>query len=90
MTELLSQCYSTGSGLFNPPPSVRILIRETTDPFHVGIESVGGINVVDLANFHSIAFIETEDLGKNAGEGSFEVIGRLDNSEVRGCNLLLQ
>jgi hypothetical protein len=90
MTELLSQCYSTGNGLFKPPPSARILIRETTDPFHVGIESVGGINVVDLANFHSIAFVETEDLGKITGEGTFEVMGRLDNSEVRGCNLLVQ
>jgi hypothetical protein len=90
MTELLSQCYSTGSGRFRPPPSARILIRETTDPFHVGIESVGGINIVDLANFHSIAFIETEDLGKTTGEGTFEVMGRMDNSEVRGCNLLVQ
>jgi hypothetical protein len=90
MTELLSQCYSMGSGIFKPPASVRILIRETTDPFHVGTESVGGINVVDLANFHSVAFIETEDMGKIAGESGFEVMGRLDNSEVRGCNLLVQ
>ncbi|HEX5170560.1 MAG TPA: acyl transferase [Cyclobacteriaceae bacterium] len=90
MTELLSQCYSSGGESFFCPPSVRIQIRDVTDPFQVGIETVGGINVADLANFHSISFIETEDLGKKGKDGSFEVVGRIDNSEVRGCNLLIE
>lgn len=90
MTELLSQAYSQGNEMFRCPPCMKIMTRDITDPFQLVDESTGGINVVDLANFHSIAFIETEDLGKKSKNGSFEVLGRMDNSEVRGCNLLIE
>lgn len=89
MTELLSQAYSKGGDYFFCPPYMRVLARETTDPLNVGMVTTGSLNVVDLANFHSIAFIETEDVGKVLADGSFEVLGRMDNSEVRGCNLLV-
>jgi hypothetical protein len=90
MTELLSQAYSAGSSLFFTPPWMRIIGRDITDPLQKGLlgES-SGINVVDLANWHSIAFIETEDLGKVYADNSFEVLGRIDNAEVRGCNLMV-
>ena len=88
MTEMLSQAYSNG-GLFQCPPWLKVLGREVTDPFQKGLlGEICGINVVDLANRHSIAFIETEDLGKVYPDGSFEVLGRFDNSDLRGCNLL--
>lgn len=90
MTELLSQAYSLGNETFRCPPYMKVLTRDITDPFQVVVESTGGINVVDLANFNSIAFIETEDLGKKSKNGSFEIVGRMDNSEVRGCNLLIE
>lgn len=90
MTELLSQAYTSGSDLFYPPASMQIVIRDILDPFEKGlIGRVGGINVIDFANIHSIAFIETEDSGKISHDGSFEVLGRLDNTDVRGCNLLV-
>jgi hypothetical protein len=90
MTELLSQAYTLGGDLFYPPPSMKIVIRDILDPFEKGlIGRVGGINVIDFANIHSIAFIETEDSGKIGEDGSFEVLGRLDNTDVRGCNLLV-
>ena len=89
MTELLSQCYSKGGEWFYCPPFVKILVREIADPFQVGIEAVGGLNIIDLANFNTISFIETEDLGRVATDGSFEVLGRIDNSEARGCNLMI-
>lgn len=91
MTELLSQAYTKGGELFYPSPSMKIVIRETSDPLEKGlIAQTGGLNVIDYANFHSISFIETEDVGKTYRDGSFEVIGRLDNSDIRGCNLLVE
>jgi phenylacetate-coenzyme A ligase PaaK-like adenylate-forming protein len=90
MTELLSQAYSKGNGIFNCPPWMRILIRETNDPLSLaGDEITGGINVIDLANVNSCSFIATQDLGKTYKDGSFEVLGRFDNSDLRGCNLLI-
>ena len=90
MTELLSQAYSSGNGIFLYPPWMRIIIREPNDPFYFVPEGKsGGINVVDLANIDSCAFIETQDLGKIAETGSFEVLGRFDTSDLRGCNLMM-
>lgn len=89
MTEMLSQCYSQGGGLFECPPSVRVILHQVNDPFSIETASVGVINVVDLANAHSCAFIETQDLGRIHQTGHFEVLGRLDNSDVRGCNLMV-
>lgn len=90
MTELLSQAYSKGNGIFQTPPWMKILIRDTYDPLSL-IETgkSGGINIIDLANINSCSFIETKDLGKIHKKGGFEVLGRFDNSEVRGCNLLV-
>lgn len=90
MTELLSQGYSIAEGVFYSPPWMKILIREVNDPFTL-VENgkTGGINVIDLANLYSCAFIETSDLGKMTNDGGFEVLGRFDNSELRGCNLLV-
>lgn len=91
MTELLSQAYSKGGNLFYPAHTMKILIRDITDPLRKGLlDETGGINVIDLANFRTIAFIETEDLGKIDKKGHFEVLGRSDNSDVRGCNLLVE
>ncbi len=91
MTELLSQAYTRGAGTFYPAQTMKILIRELTDPLQKGlIGETGAINVIDLANIYSIAFIETEDLGKIDRNGDFEVLGRADNSDVRGCNLLVE
>jgi phenylacetate-coenzyme A ligase PaaK-like adenylate-forming protein len=91
MTELLSQGYSYGKGIFNCPPWMKILLRDTSDPLSLieGKQS-GGINVIDLANFNSCSFIATQDLGKTYSDGSFEVLGRFDNADIRGCNLLVQ
>lgn len=93
MTELLSQAYSKGDGIFNCPPWMKILIREEDDPLSIQSPVInktisGAINVIDLANIYSCSFIATEDAGKLYAEGSFEVIGRLDNSDIRGCSLL--
>ena len=89
MTELLSQAYSTGDGLFNPPPWMKVLIRDPEDSFTLLPEGrTGGINIIDLANVHSCAFIETQDLGKVYEDHSFEVLGRFDHSDIRGCNLM--
>ncbi|HET9487853.1 MAG TPA: acyl transferase [Chryseosolibacter sp.] len=91
MTELLSQAYSRGKNAFFCPPWMKILARDITDPFEKGLlNESGGINVIDFANLDTIAFIETEDLGKVYGDGSFEVLGRLDNSDMRGCNLMVE
>ena len=90
MTELLSQAYSTGQGKFNSPPWMRIIIRDAYDPFcYLENEKSGGINIIDLANINSCSFIETRDLGKIHSDNSFEVLGRFDNSDIRGCNLLV-
>ncbi len=90
MTELLSQAYSTGNGLFEPGATMRVWMREPTDPFApVKSGKTGAINVIDLANIDSISFIATDDLGRSCDDGCFEVLGRLDASDVRGCNLLV-
>lgn len=89
MTELLSQAYSSGNGLYKTPPWMKIYIRENEDPFaESDLNQTGGINIIDLANRYSCSFIETEDMGKVNSDGSFEIIGRIDNSEIRGCNLM--
>jgi phenylacetate-coenzyme A ligase PaaK-like adenylate-forming protein len=91
MTELLSQAYSGGKNAFFCPPWMRILSRDMTDPMEKGLlNTSGGINVVDLANADTVAFIETEDVGKVYDDGSFEILGRFDNSDVRGCNLMVE
>ena len=91
MTELLSQAYSEGEGLFATPPWMKILIRDVNDPLsYVPTGKSGGINIIDLANLYSCSFIATQDLGKCHSGGRFEVLGRFDNSDVRGCNLLVQ
>lgn len=89
MTELLSQAYSFGEGMFRCPPSMKVLVKEVNDPFSEVILTSGRINVIDLANTHSCAFIETQDLGRLCQDGHFEVLGRMDNSDIRGCNLIL-
>lgn len=91
MTELLSQAYSKGDGIFNCPHWMKILIRDTNDPFSIlPANKTGGINVIDLANINSCSFIATQDLGKIHSDDSFEVLGRFDNSDIRGCNLLVE
>lgn len=91
MTELLSQGYSFGDGIFKTPPWMKILIRNTYDPFEfLASEKSGGINVIDLANINSCCFIETKDLGKTFTDGSFTILGRFDNSDIRGCNLMVE
>ncbi len=89
MTELLSQAYSHGNGIFDCPPWMKVLIRDPEDPFQLlNRKRTGGVNVIDLANFNSCSFIATQDLGR-AGEGSsFEIVGRFDHSDIRGCNLM--
>ncbi len=92
MTELLSQAYSKGEGLFYSPPWMKIIIRDPLDPLSLftGPDMAGGINIIDLANFNSCSFISTGDLGKLHRDGGFEVLGRFDNSDIRGCNLLVE
>lgn len=91
MTELLSQAYSSGKGIFKSPPWLRILIRDPYDPLKpAGLKTSGGINIIDLANIDSCAFLSTQDLGKVYDDNSFEVLGRFDFSDVRGCNLMIE
>jgi phenylacetate-coenzyme A ligase PaaK-like adenylate-forming protein len=89
MTELLSQAYSFGNGLFQTPPWMKILVRQDDDPFDVRTTGSGVINVVDLANIYSCSFIAVDDIGKVFPDGSFEVQGRTDNSDIRGCSLMV-
>lgn len=90
MTELLSQAYSNRNGIFEMCPWMNILIRETNDPFnYIENGKTGGVNIIDLANLYSCSFIATQDLGKITSSG-FEIMGRFDHSDVRGCNLLVQ
>ncbi len=90
MTELLSQAYSKGNGIFKTPNWMKVLIRDVNDPFNmVENNNTGGINVIDLANVDSCSFIATQDLGKKHSDNEFEVLGRFDNSDLRGCNLLI-
>lgn len=95
MTELLSQAYSAGEGIFYTPPWMKIFMRDESDPLHLlplprsGSSQQGIINVIDLANIHSCAFIATDDAGKIFSDGSFQVSGRTDNSDLRGCSLMI-
>lgn len=90
MTELLSQAYSMEKGLFSSPPWMKILLRDVNDPLSpVKIGKTGGINVIDLANIHSCCFIATQDLGRMKGI-QFQLMGRFDHTDIRGCNLLVQ
>ncbi len=89
MTELLSQAYSQGQGVFKCPPWMKVLTRAVNDPLKTTLHSkTGGLNIIDLANVNSCAFIATQDLGKTFANTTFEVIGRFDNSDIRGCNLM--
>jgi phenylacetate-coenzyme A ligase PaaK-like adenylate-forming protein len=89
MTELLSQGYSLGDGIFRTPPWLRVYVREATDPLNVYERGKGALNVIDLANMHSCPFIATQDLAHIHQDHSFEVLGRMDDAEVRGCNLMV-
>ena len=90
MTELLSQGYSKGNGIFETPPWMKILTRDTEDALTIQeTGKTGGINVIDLANYNSCSFIATQDLGKVYKNETFEIIGRFDNSDIRGCNLMV-
>jgi phenylacetate-coenzyme A ligase PaaK-like adenylate-forming protein len=91
MTELLSQAYSKGEGIFHGPPWMKVMVRDPWDPLTLTDEpgKTGGISIIDLANIDSCAFIATGDLGKLHPDGGFEVLGRFDNADLRGCNLLV-
>ncbi|SMD32145.1 Acyl-protein synthetase, LuxE [Reichenbachiella faecimaris] len=90
MTELLSQAYSLNEKSYQLPDQMKVLIRDIEDPFnYLKVGETGGVNVIDLANVHSCAFIETKDLGRLSNDREFEILGRLDNSDIRGCNLLV-
>ena len=88
MTELLSQAYSKGNGIFTCPPWMKVLTRDPEDPFTYVEGKTGGVNVIDLANRYSCSFIATQDLGRCYPDGSFEILGRFDTSDIRGCNLM--
>ena len=91
MTELLSQSYSKGNGIFKSPNWKKILIRDINDPLSIiGENKIGGINIIDLANIYSCPFIATQDLGKTFDDDTFKVLGRINNADLRGCNLLAQ
>lgn len=90
MTELLSQAYSSGNGKFRCPNWMKVLIRDTEDPLTIqNHNKTGGINIIDLANSNSCSFIATQDLGKTFEDGTFEILGRFDDSDIRGCNLMV-
>lgn len=88
MTELLSQAYSKADGIFHCPPWMKVLVRDEDDPLHISTTGKGAINIIDLANVYSISFIATDDVGEVFEDGSFRVLGRMDNSDIRGCSLL--
>jgi phenylacetate-coenzyme A ligase PaaK-like adenylate-forming protein len=92
MTELMSQAYSKGEGVFFCPPWMKIVIRDPQDPltYYTEPDQTGGINIIDLANINSCSFIATGDLGKVHKDAGFEVLGRFDNSDIRGCNLMIE
>jgi phenylacetate-coenzyme A ligase PaaK-like adenylate-forming protein len=92
MTELMSQSYSKGEGIFYSPPWMKVLIRDPHDPLSVYTEPglTGGINIIDMANINSCSFIATDDLGRLHDDGGFEVLGRFDSSDIRGCNLMVE
>lgn len=88
MTELLSQAYAKADGIYTPTNTMQVLIRDINDPLDVSTSGTGCINIIDLANIHSCAFIATEDIGKVNMDGTFEVMGRMDHSALRGCSLM--
>ena len=90
MTELLSQAYSKGEGIYKCPSWMKVLIRDPEDALSLINGKTGGINIIDLANYHSCSFIATQDLGKVYDDESFEILGRFDVSDIRGCNLMVQ
>lgn len=89
MTELLSQAYATGNGIYKCPPWMRVLVNEEEDPLTIKTIGRGSLQVIDLANIHSCSFIATEDIGAVYEDGSFEVFGRMDHSALRGCSLMV-
>lgn len=89
MTELLSQAYSEGKGLFRSPSWLKALVRLEDDPLEIRGEGEGILNIIDLANLYSCSFLATEDVGRIYEDGRFEVSGRVDNSDIRGCSLLV-
>ena len=89
MTELLSQAYSQGDGVFRCPPWMSVSVRDVQDPLSNFPSGKGGLNIMDLANIDSCAFIATQDLGTVHADGTFEVTGRFDHADVRGCNLMV-
>ncbi len=90
MTELLSQAYAKKKGLFFCPAWMQVKVRDSTDPFQILPEGqTGGLNIIDLANQNSCAFVATQDLGRKYSNGGFEVLGRFDAAEIRGCNLMV-
>ena len=89
MTELLSQAYSKGNGIFETPPWMKVILRDLTDPISKSSRNVGGVNFIDLANIYSCPFIATGDVGELVDQNRFRILGRTDNSEIRGCNLML-
>ena len=88
MTELLSQAYSKGEGIFHCPPWMRVMVRDEDDPLYVKAKGRGAVNIIDLANMYSCSFIATDDVGEVYEDGSFKILGRMDNSDIRGCSLL--
>lgn len=91
MAELMSQAYSCGQGIFVSPPWMKVFIRDVNDPFTLLEDGrSGGVNIIDLGNLYSCAFIETQDMGRRLPDGRFELLGRIDHSQTRGCNLLIQ
>ncbi len=88
MSELFSQAYADESGIYHCPPWMKVLVRDEDDPFSVRKSGKGALNIIDLANMHSCSFIATDDVGEVFEDGSFQVMGRLDNSDMRGCSLL--
>lgn len=90
MTELLSQAYSSGNGIFHCPPWMKVFVRDSNDPLSESVPGQGGINIIDLANINSCCFISTQDIGRVYDDGTFEILGRFENAEVRGCNLLIE
>ncbi len=89
MTELLSQAYSMGEGKYQPVPWMKMMLRDEDDPLTLRHSGEGLLNIIDLANRHSCSFISTDDVAKISGDGSFEILGRMDNSDVRGCSLMV-
>ncbi|MFO7862502.1 MAG: acyltransferase [Salinivirgaceae bacterium] len=89
MTELLSQAYSKGNGIYSTPPWMKVLNYDIYNPLYTSLSGKGGLNVIDLANIHSCAFIQTQDIGVISADNTFEVLGRFDSSDIRGCNLMV-